>query len=65
VEEFGCGAASDSHASGTPGEDPRIHRFHRVKGGFLRVVARPGSLRVEHRSALGETVYTREFGSRA
>jgi alkaline phosphatase D len=34
---FSVGAASDSHASGTPGEDPRYHRFHRVKGGFLQV----------------------------
>ncbi|MDQ3622142.1 MAG: alkaline phosphatase D family protein [Verrucomicrobiota bacterium] len=37
VREFSVGAASDSHAGGTPGEDPRYHRFHRVKGGFLSV----------------------------
>ncbi len=35
VQEFSAGAASDSHAGGTPGEDPEYHRFHRVKGGFL------------------------------
>jgi alkaline phosphatase D len=43
VHEFCCGAASDPHAGGSPGEDPKWHRFHRVKGGFLSVaVARPG-----------------------
>jgi alkaline phosphatase D len=35
VQEFSVGAASDSHAGGTPGLDPEYHRFHRVKGGFL------------------------------
>jgi len=43
VREFSCGPASDQHASGSPGEDPTYHRFHRVKGGFLSVsVSRPG-----------------------
>ncbi|MCB1232464.1 MAG: alkaline phosphatase D family protein [Verrucomicrobiae bacterium] len=37
MNEFSVGAASDSHAGGTPGEDKRYHRFHRVKGGFLCV----------------------------
>ncbi|MCB1090976.1 MAG: alkaline phosphatase, partial [Verrucomicrobiae bacterium] len=37
VQEFSVGAASDSHAGGTPGYDANIHRFHRVKGGFLSV----------------------------
>jgi alkaline phosphatase D len=37
VEEFSCGPASDEHAGGSPGEDPKYHRFHRVKGGFLSV----------------------------
>ncbi len=37
VQEFSVGPASDSHASGTPGEDKAYHRFHRVKGGFLCV----------------------------
>ena len=35
VQEFSVGAASNSHAGGTPGYDPEYHRFHRVKGGFL------------------------------
>ncbi len=43
VHEFCCGAASDPHAGGSPGEDPKWHRFHRVKGGFLSVaISRPG-----------------------
>lgn len=37
VQEFGCGPASDEHAAGTPGENPRYHQFHRVKGGFLSI----------------------------
>ena len=37
TQEFSVGAASDSHAGGTPGEDKNYHRFHRVKGGFLSV----------------------------
>jgi alkaline phosphatase D len=37
VQEFSVGPASNSHASGSPGEDKRYHRFHRVKGGFLSV----------------------------
>ncbi len=41
VQEFSVGAASDEHAGGTPGEDKSIHRFHRVKGGFLSVTLKP------------------------
>ena len=37
LREFSCGPASDSHAGGSPGEDPQIQPFHRVKGGFLSV----------------------------
>jgi alkaline phosphatase D len=37
TQEFSVGAASDSHAGGTPGENKAYHRFHRVKGGFLSV----------------------------
>jgi alkaline phosphatase D len=37
LNEFSVGAASDSHAGGTPGENKQYHRFHRVKGGFLCV----------------------------
>lgn len=35
VNEFSAGAASNEHASGSPGENKAIHRFHRVQGGFL------------------------------
>ncbi|MEI6536964.1 MAG: alkaline phosphatase D family protein [Verrucomicrobiaceae bacterium] len=37
VQEFSVGAASDSHAGGSPGENKEYHKFHRVKGGFLSV----------------------------
>ena len=39
VQEFSCGPSSDKHSGGSPGEDKAIHRFHRVKGGFLSVQA--------------------------
>lgn len=38
VKEFSVGAASNSHAGGTPGRNPKIHRFHKVQGGFLNVI---------------------------
>lgn len=38
VKEFSVGAASNSHAGGTPGRDPNYHRFHKVQGGFLNVM---------------------------
>ena len=41
VQEFSVGPASNSHASGSPGEDKTYHKFHRVKGGFLCVELRP------------------------
>lgn len=37
TQEFSVGAASNSHAGGSPGENKNYHRFHRVKGGFLSV----------------------------
>jgi len=37
LNEFSVGPASNEHASGTPGEDKKIHRFHRVSGGFICV----------------------------
>jgi alkaline phosphatase D len=37
LHEFSVGPASDSHATGSPGEDKRFHRFHRMQGGFLQV----------------------------
>ncbi len=41
MHEFSSGPASDEHAGGTPGEDPKYHRFHRVQGGFLAVSVIP------------------------
>ena len=43
VQEFSSGCASDYNAAGSPGYNPKYHRFHRVKGGFLSVsVSRAG-----------------------
>ncbi len=65
VNEFCCGAASDSHASGTPGEDSRLHRFHRVKGGFLSIQVHvngaKSELVLEHRDTAGARVYGHTF----
>ncbi len=61
LHEFSVGAASDEHAGGTPGEDKRYHKFHRVKGGFLSVtLKREGAksrILFEHRDVLGKVVY--------
>jgi alkaline phosphatase D len=65
VNEFGCGAASDSHASGTPGENPKYHRFHRVKGGYLWVNARASKIEFQHRDVNGAAVYTHSFERKA
>jgi alkaline phosphatase D len=69
VQEFGCGAASDSHASGTPGENRNYHRFHRVKGGFLTIQVRPegavSKLVIEHRDVRGTVVYRPEYEKKA
>lgn len=40
LREFSCGPASDVHAHGSPGFDPRYHVFHREGGGFLSVTVR-------------------------
>ncbi|MEZ6068125.1 MAG: metallophosphoesterase family protein [Planctomycetaceae bacterium] len=37
LREFSCGPVSDQHAGGSPGRDPEIQSFHRVKGGCLTV----------------------------
>jgi alkaline phosphatase D len=65
VNEFSAGPASDSHASGSPGEDKRYHRFHRVKGGFLCVELRPtgnqSQLVFQLRGVDGSVGYERSF----
>jgi alkaline phosphatase D len=62
LNEFSVGAASDEHAGGTPGEDKAIHKFHRVKGGFLSVTLRPEgkkcAITFELRDVNGKVVYT-------
>ena len=62
LHEFSVGAASDEHAGGTPGEDTRFHKFHRVKGGFLSVTLQRAGAKstiiFEHRDVRGEVVYT-------
>ena len=40
LQEFSCGPVSNRHAGGSPGEDPKFHRFHRVGGGFLSISLR-------------------------
>lgn len=61
TQEFSVGAASDSHAGGTPGEDPRYHRFHRVGGGFLCVELKPdaahSTIAFQLRDVNGKIVY--------
>jgi alkaline phosphatase D len=60
LHEFSVGAASDMHASGSPGEDKNYHKFHRVKGGFLTVTARANSILFRHRDVHGKVVYEYE-----
>lgn len=67
LREFSCGPASDVHAGGSPGEDPTIQPFHRVKGGFLTVSVyqRDGvpEIAFRHHDVHGEVVH--EFTDRA
>jgi alkaline phosphatase D len=70
LEEFGCGPASDSHAvPPSRGEDPRYHRFLRIKGGYLAATVDPRSadaaLVVEHCDVQGASQYRRAFKRRA
>jgi alkaline phosphatase D len=58
LQEFGCGPASDEHASGTPGEDKSLHRFHRVKGGFLKLQVTAGRFTLTHCDVKGAPVYS-------
>ena len=61
VQEFSVGTISEGNAGGSPGEDNRYHRFHRVKGGFLSVeltgTANAPQLVFRHHSVTGEVVY--------
>lgn len=61
LHEFATGPASDPHAGGSPGEDKRYHRFHRVAGGFLSVTVEPSAsgsrLVLRHHDVKGSVVY--------
>ncbi|MCE9534339.1 MAG: alkaline phosphatase D family protein [Planctomycetes bacterium] len=65
VQEFSVGAASDSHAGGSKGEDKAYHCFHRVKGGFLsvdlRAVEKQSRITFELRDVNGVVVYEVAF----
>ena len=65
LHEFCTGAGSDVHAGGTPGEDKKIHRFHRVRGGFLSVAYRRadkrGSVTVRHHDVMGKVMHEHIF----
>jgi len=65
LHEFGCGAASDLHAGGTPGLDPARHQFHRVLGGYVTLdLTRDSgnsSLSVRHRDVQGATLHQHRF----
>lgn len=62
VHEFSVGPASNEHASGSPGFNPAIHKFHRVEGGFLSVSiqrkADRSTILFELRDVHGKVVYT-------
>ena len=65
TNEFSVGAASDSHASGSPGEDKNYHRFHRMLGGFLEVETerkgREAFLHFRLRDVMGAQTYAHTF----
>ena len=61
VQEFSCGPASDKHSGGSPGLDERMHRFHRVKGGFLSVSATAAGLAFRLHGVDGAVVYEKIF----
>ncbi|MCS7044025.1 MAG: alkaline phosphatase D family protein [Bryobacteraceae bacterium] len=66
LHEFSTGPAADRSALGSPGEDKRYHRFHRVAGGFLSVSVEPlasGSRLVfRHHDTKGAVVYEFTLG---
>lgn len=61
LHEFSVGPASNEHASGSPGENPQYHRFHRVQGGFLSVALKSdgpkSTILFQHRNVNGEVAY--------
>jgi alkaline phosphatase D len=70
INEFGCGPASDEHAVPPgDGENPRYHKFLRIKGGFIFAKVNPANpdhpLVIEHRDVQGNAVYSRTFQKKA
>jgi len=61
VKEFSVGAASNSHAGGTPGENPAYHKFHKVQGGFLSVDVNGGEIALRLRDVTGAVSYEAKF----
>jgi alkaline phosphatase D len=61
LREFSCGPASDEHAGGSPGQDPNIQPFHRLRGGFLSVSVRQEAgvptIHFRHHDVRGEIVH--------
>ncbi len=66
LQEFSAGPASDRSALGSPGEDKRYHRFHRVGGGFLSITVEPAAagsrLVLRHHDTKGAVVYEASLG---
>lgn len=65
VQEFSVGPASNSHASGSPGEDKTYHKFHRIVGGFLCVeltsAANQSQIAFQLRGVDGKVGYEAKF----
>ncbi|MHC2070214.1 alkaline phosphatase D family protein [Bremerella sp. T1] len=61
VKEFSVGAASNSHAGGTPGRDPNMHRFHKVQGGFLNVSVNSSSITFQLCDVDGNVSFEQQF----
>lgn len=64
IREFSCGPASDIHASGYKEENRTdMHRFLRIKGGFLRVDVDSASktLHFRHHAVNGDVVNHESF----
>ena len=67
VREFSCGPASDKHADGYKEEIvPEMHKFLKVKGGFLRVMLKenPTRLIFNHHAVDGTVRYEEVFAAK-
>jgi len=61
VREFSAGPASDEHASGSPGENLKYHKYHHVRGGFLAVTLKRDGVKslitFQHHDVMGKVVH--------